>query len=311
MHDLLIVTPVYEDKESFVELLEAIKHEFAASIYVIAVDDGSVKSPISIDDFISIGMPGEVISLRRNVGHQSAIAIALHYVGSCFPKSTVVILDSDGEDVPATIPTLLREIENNDVPVVVAERSKRDVSPQFKIFYFLYKIVFRIFTGVHINFGNYMVLRPAAVQRLIAMHELWVHIASCVLYSKLPFRGVSIPRGSRYRGKSKMNFSSLVLHALKGMSIFSNSIVVRVCAISSLFALLTFLLMPVPLVLKTLDLASPGWSSTLFGVLMIIFMQSISAILLAVFFSGIDKHAKFNGYTLDSIILKIDKFNNP
>lgn len=310
MHDLIIVTPVYEDRDSFVELLAAIKREFSASAYVIAVDDGSVSSPISIEDFVSNGISGEIIGLRRNVGHQSAIAIGLHYVGIHFPNSTVVILDSDGEDVPATIPMLLHELETSNVPVVVAERTKRNVSPQFKLFYFLYKIVFRLFTGVHINFGNFMVLRPLAVQRLIAMHELWVHIASCLLYSKLPFRGVSIQRGSRYKGKSKMNFSSLVLHALKGMSIFSNSIVVRVCAISSLFALLTFLLMPIPLILKTLDLASPGWSSTLFGVLLIIFMQSISAILLAVFFSGIDKHAKFNGYTLDSIILKIDKFNN-
>jgi hypothetical protein len=66
--------------------------------------------------------------------------------------------------------------------------------------------------------------------------------------------------------------------------------------------------MPIPLVLKTLSLASPGWSSTLFAALLIIFMQSILAILLAVFFSSVDKHAKFNGYDLDSIISSVSKF---
>lgn len=309
MHNLIIVTPVYEDRDSFLELLKAIKKTFSKTIYVIAVDDGSLITPVSIADFVFAGVLGEVVSLRRNVGHQSAIAIGLHYVGLHFPESTVVVMDSDGEDMPTTIPALLEHMDISTVPVVVAERSKRNVSLQFKLFYFLYKIVFRVFTGNTINFGNYMALRPSAVQRLLSMHELWVHIAACLLYSRLPFIGVSIERGARYRGASKMNFSSLVLHALKGMSIFSNSIVVRVCTISSLFAFLTLLLMPVPLVLKTLNLASPGWSSTLFGVLLIIFMQSISAILLAVFFSSIDKHAKFNGYTLESIISKIEKFD--
>lgn len=310
MHDLIIVTPVYEDRESFSELLSAIRASFSRSICVVAVDDGSISNPLLITDFVDADVPGQIISLKRNVGHQSAIAIGLHYVGLHFPKSTVVIMDSDGEDVPATIPNLLKLIELPNTQAVVAERSKRSVSVQFKLFYFLYKLVFRIFTGRSINFGNYMVLKPAAVQRLLSMEELWVHIAGCLIYSKLPFQGVAIERGSRYRGESKMNFSTLVLHALKGMSIFSNSIVVRVCAISSLFACLALILMPVPLILKSLSLASPGWSSTLFGVLLIIFMQSVSAILLAVFFSSVDKYAKFNGYLLDSIIFKVEKFDS-
>lgn len=308
MHKFLIITPVFEDRESFLELLKAIRAEFYDEAYVIAVEDGSLISPALIGDFISSNVSGELISLKRNVGHQSAIAIGLQYVGLNFPKSTVVILDSDGEDVPATIPKLLHLIDEEGVVAVVAERSKREVSVQFKIFYSLYKIVFRSLTGKNINFGNYMALKPLAIQRLLAMHELWVHVAGCLLYSKLPIKGISIERGARYRGTSKMNFSSLVLHALKGMSIFSNSIVVRVCTVSSLFAFLALLLMPIPLVLKTLNLASPGWSSTLFAALLIIFMQSVLAILLAVFFSSVDKHAKFNGYELDSIILSIEKF---
>ena len=224
MHKLLIVTPVFEDRESFLELLKAIKAEFYDEAFVIAVEDGSLISPALISDFISTNVSGQLISLKRNVGHQSAIAIGLQYVGLNFPKSTVVILDSDGEDIPATIPKLLRLMDEEGVVAVVAERSKREVSAQFKIFYSLYKIVFRALTGTNINFGNYMALKPLAIHRLLAMHELWVHVAGCLLYSKLPIKGISIERGARYRGTSKMNFSSLVLHALKGMSIFSNSI---------------------------------------------------------------------------------------
>lgn len=309
MNKFLIITPVYEDKDSFLMLMADIRKTFNDSAYLIAIDDGSVLSPVNIDDLKNSEISGELIQLRRNVGHQSAIAIGLHYVGVNFPSSNVVVMDSDGEDVPSSILDLLNELNHNNVNAVVAERSKRFASIQFRTFYYLYKFIFRCFTGVSINFGNFMALKPIAVQRLVSMDELWIHIAGCLLYSKLVIKGVPIERGSRYFGVSKMNFSALVLHALKAMAIFSNNIVVRVCIIGTLVAFLTSMLMTIPLILKSLSLASPGWSSTLFGVLLIIFMQSISIILLAIFFSGIDKHAKFSGYTLEKIIHRVEKTN--
>lgn len=307
MNKFLIITPVFEDKDSFIKLINEIKTVFPESAYVIAVDDGSVISPVHINDLINSGISGDLIQLRRNVGHQSAIAIGLHYASIYFPESNVVIMDSDGEDMPNSILNLLSELNDSNVNAVVAERSKRFASVQFRTFYHLYKFIFRCFTGVTIRFGNFMALKPVAVHRLVSMDELWIHVAGCLLYSKLKIKGVLIERGGRYFGVSKMNFSALVLHALKAMAIFSNNIVVRICIISSLVAFLTSVLMIIPVVLKLLSLASPGWSSTLFGVLLIIFMQSISIILLSVFFSSVDKHAKFSGYTLEKIILRVEK----
>jgi hypothetical protein len=46
-------------------------------------------------------------------------------------------LDSDGEDIPASIPKLLQLMDQDGVAAVVAERSKREVSIQFRIFYSL------------------------------------------------------------------------------------------------------------------------------------------------------------------------------
>ena len=58
-----------------------------------------------------------------------------------------------------------------------------------------------------------MALKPKAAKRLVAMQELWIHIAGCVLTSKLRIDNCLLDRGSRYAGQSKMNFVGLALQS--------------------------------------------------------------------------------------------------
>jgi polyisoprenyl-phosphate glycosyltransferase len=52
------------------------------------------------------GLSGVVIKLKRNVGHQRAIAIGLNYVADHHPDiACTVVMDSDGEDTPSIYPT--------------------------------------------------------------------------------------------------------------------------------------------------------------------------------------------------------------
>src|SRR5690606_15606632 len=76
---LLVVTPVFEDREASARLFAELGHLFGRDVYVIAVDDGSVRQPLDPASLQSAGVAGVVIRLRRNVGHQRAIAIGLGY----------------------------------------------------------------------------------------------------------------------------------------------------------------------------------------------------------------------------------------
>src|SRR5262245_23801385 len=109
-----IVTPVYEDQESFAELcrqLASVERSAAgARFHIIAVDDGSLGAPPKLSALTEAGVQGEVLRLARNVGHQAAIAIGLARAWALKPEACIV-MDSDGEDTPQAIPQLLQALK--------------------------------------------------------------------------------------------------------------------------------------------------------------------------------------------------------
>jgi len=286
----IVLTPYYEDSEAIKRLFTELHHQFGQQVQVLGIDDGSVHEPLDPNFLLNAKLSGQVLYLKRNLGHQRAIAVGINYAAQHYPDQIVVVMDSDGEDRPSSISELLAQLEvSPNCDIVVATRKSRLESWRFQFFYYWYKLFFEIATGRHINFGNFMVLRPAAVARIAAMQELWIHFAGTVLLSKLRISECPIARGSRYAGKSKMNFVGLVLHGFKGLMVFAEDVFVRVGIFCAVIAIISLLLMPIPLVLKLMGLATPGWSSVLIGVLLLIFIQTGTLTLLTLLLTGLTK----------------------
>jgi len=202
---IVVVTPVYEDAHAARHLLQELALTHGSQIFVLVIDDGSLLHPVGEKIISEAGLTGTVLRLSRNVGHQKAIAIGLNYLASHLQgNETVVIMDSDGEDSPVSIKDLLLFLESGDVDIVVAQRKNRVETVRFKIFYFLYKMIFQLLTGRKISFGNFMAMKYCALKRLTAMSELWTHLAATVLCSRLRLAFCPLDRGQRYVGKSKM-----------------------------------------------------------------------------------------------------------
>jgi hypothetical protein len=287
-YDLVIVMPVYEDREASGQLFRELYAQYGTSVFVVAVDDGSLRQPVKVEHLDEIGLSGAVIHLRRNVGHQRAIAIGLHYVAENFPNAPrTVVMDSDGEDMPSTIPQLIAPLEFEDIDAVVAQRKSRMESVHFKLFYMIYKFLFRLLTGRKINFGNFVALKPAALRRLTSMQELWTHLAGCVLLSKLRTQAEPIDRGRRYAGKSKMNFTGLALHGFRAVMIFAEDVLVRVGIVCSVVASLSIIAGLIATILKIVGFATPGWFSVTLGILLIVFLQTGALTLVALMLSGV------------------------
>jgi GT2 family glycosyltransferase len=287
-HSLIVVTPVYEDVEASGRLFTELAQEFKQNVFVIAVDDGSVNQHLPIASLEQAGVKGVVIKLRRNVGHQRAIAIGLGYASEHVkPDQQIVVMDSDGEDLPSTINALLKKLESENVDVVVAQRKSRVESLQFKIFYLIYKRFFSLMTGRAISFGNFMAMKSHAAQRLVVMQELSIHVAGAVLASKLRSATCSLDRGPRYAGQSKMNFVGLVLHGFKGLMVFAEDVLVRVgiaCAAIAGFAILGT---ATAVVLKLLGYSTPGWFSIALGILVLMFLQTGALALMTLMLTGV------------------------
>lgn len=287
-HRVVVVTPVYEDVEASSRLFRELASQFGNKVFVVAVDDGSVRQPLPIDSIKQARIDGVILKLRRNVGHQRAIAIGLSYASEHMrADQRIVVMDSDGEDLPETIPALLGQLDSDEVDVAVAERKSRVETYRFQLFYAAYKRIFRLMSGRAISFGNFMALKPAAVRRLVAMQELSIHVAGAVLASKLRTARYPLDRGPRYAGQSKMNFVGLALHGFKGLMVFAEEVLVRVGIACALIAVLSVLGGIVAVALKILGFSTPGWFSVALGILVLIFLQTGALTLMTLMLTGV------------------------
>ena len=287
-YQFAVVMPIYEDQEASSRLFQELYAEYGASVYVVAVDDGSVRQPVGVDALEAFGLAGVVITLKRNVGHQRAIAIGINYVAEHLKDiEHTVVMDSDGEDTPASIKTLIAPLHSTQTDVVVAQRKSRVETLRFRAFYLVYKCLFALLTGRKISFGNFMALKPNAICRLAVMPEIWTHVASAVLTSKLRIDTLPIDRGPRYAGKSKMNFVGLVLHGFRGLMVFAEDVLVRVGIVCALIATTTVLGGLTAIVLKLAGFATPGWFSVAMGILFLTFLQTGALTLMTLMLTGV------------------------
>ncbi len=294
---VLFCIPVYEDWDCALALLTLLDDMAQArdlDAAVVFVDDGSSPTlgltwPTSCRALRWVS----VLRLRRNVGHQRAIALGLTYIRSHLPCETVVVMDGDGEDAPADVPLLLERGEKiGPHAVVFARRSRRSEGLAFRVFYRLYKALYRVLTGHGIRVGNFSAVPAPVLERLVCVPELWNHYAASVRKARIPCDQVPIPRAKRLGGTSRMNFLGLVIHGLSAISVFGEEVGLRLLLASLTLNGLSLATMAVVVVIRLFtDLAIPGWASVVFGLLSLLFMHSL---LLSVIFVFLILQARSN-----------------
>ena len=280
---LVILLPLRDDWKSAAELIRRLDKVLPGhphTFHALVVDDGSIQRATA-DTFQASysALSGiRVLRLRRNLGHQRAIAIGLAYLENTTPCDAVLIMDADGEDTPEGAVQLLEAFAAKQGTVAVfAERSRRAESLIFKLFYRFYKILHLILTGIAVQVGNFSVLPAAHLNTLVVVSETWNHYAAAVFRSKLPFIMIPIPRGRRIDGSSQMNFVSLVGHGLSAISVFGDVVGIRLLFSSIAGSFLAGLGILVVILIRFLtDRAIPGWATYVTGILVIIMIQLIS-----------------------------------
>lgn len=279
-----ILLPVYNDNASLQIILEDINKldpAIVKSISIVLVNDGSVDFNIKKENTDNNIL---VIHLSRNLGHQKAIAIGLSYIKENYKDTTVIVMDSDGEDRVQDIPLLLDANKKNASAIFFAARKRRTNGFAFKLFYLLYKLTFHLFTGKKISFGNYSLIPYPALCRIIYYSEIWNNYPGGIMKSGLPFQTLPTNRGMRYAGNSKMNFTSLVLHGFGAIAVFLETIIIRIAVISFILILVSLLAIVTILIIKTsTSMAIPGWASTVGTSMIIILLISFIISLIAIF----------------------------
>jgi hypothetical protein len=229
--DVTVLIPVFNDWDAVGLLLAQLDRELTRagrSARVLLVDDGSTQPVPALVTRATALRRVSVLTLRRNLGHQRALAIGLSYIEANMPCRAVVVMDGDGEDAPADVVALLDRFEaEGENRVVFAERTRRSESTLFRVFYVAYRAVHWIMTGIKVRVGNFSVLPFSRLSSLVVVSDLWNHYPASVFRSRLPFTAQRTARARRLVGQSKMNFLSLVIHGLSAIAVFRDRVGVR------------------------------------------------------------------------------------
>ncbi len=291
-----MITPVYQDVESFMRLRERTIEILSRHLVLrqmrlrlVVVDDTGGFDPEmhrvrALRDVIVVEPP-------FNLGHQRAIVYGVRTVTPQIADADLVVtLDSDGEDRPEDLPRLLAPIleEPTDLRrVVLALRTRRHETPVFKAMYLSFKVLFRLLTGISVRTGNYAAFRGWFARHVILHPYFDLCYSSTLVSLNLPLAYVPCERGTRYAGQSRMNYQKLFIHGLRMLMPLVDRIAIR-----ALFAFfLTFCAgMTVSLAVLAVRLftkaAIPGWAtSTLLLVLMLSFIALGNFVVLFAVFS--------------------------
>jgi len=244
---LAIVMPVFNDWQPLQPLLDLIDAVLAArdmKAIILLVDDASSEPPNHNDfrrRFVSLSEI-HLLSLRRNLGHQRAIAIGITFAYEHLPTDMVMIMDADGQDSPEDFAKLLTRFEESHCQsIVFAERKRRSEGVVFRFFYWLFRVIHLSLTGHSARVGNFSLVPREQLRRLTVVSEIWNNFAAAVYKSRLSFELVPTDRAKRLAGDTRMDFSSLVSHGLSAMSIFNDVIGVRTLSTTVIVTLVNFI----------------------------------------------------------------------
>ena len=288
---LAVCIPIFNDWQSAALLLEQLDRIAAGDSMqwsVTFIDDGSTEPiPQSTEHTVGGVANVRVLRLRRNLGHQRAIAVGLTYLYENEAPDLVVVMDGDGEDDPQYIPKLAQRcLELNSARVVFAQRTKRTEGAMFRVGYWFYRTLHRILVGRKIEVGNFSIIPRSVLARLVGVSEMWNHYAASVVHARLPTAMIPVPRAHRLAGESRMNILSLVTHGLSAISVYSELVGVRgLVLFCAAMTVLSLAIVAVVAVRFLTSLAVPGWATSAIGLLVVSLLNLTSLSMFTVLFA--------------------------
>ena len=296
--DVVVVVPVFDDWAAFAQLVRGLDGLFTdgQAVCVLAVDDGSPHLPPPAElapDGRGAVRRVEILSLTRNLGHQRAIAVGLAHVHATLAADAVVIMDGDGEDRCADVPRLCQALAEAPEHVVFAERAERSEGRLFRAGYWLYVLAFRLLVGQRIAFGNFCAIPGALLPRVVSIAEIWNHVAAGILRARIAYTTIATRRGTRLAGRTRMSPTALVTHGLSAISVFVDSMAVRLMVASLGLILATGIGIATVVAIRLFtDLAIPGWASVVSLALLVIFLQAFTLSLTLLFLALYHRNQK-------------------
>lgn len=259
-----VVVPIYNDSEVIHELhrrLRPVMDSITADYEILLVDDGSRDD--SWQQMVVVRQADEhvkAVRLSRNFGQQSAIAAGL----SLTSKELIVLMDSDLQDRPEDIPTLIDALLADDKATMAIAQWEERKDSRFKL------AVSRLFQGVSNSIteihtvprlGIFRVMKKSVVEELRNFPEKTATTVSLLYYIGSRYIPVPLKRDARFAGQSGYNLSKML--SLTFARIFSFSMFpIRIVTYLGAFLCIGSMIAALALIIyKLVGNVVAGWTS--------------------------------------------------
>jgi glycosyltransferase involved in cell wall biosynthesis len=273
---LSVVAPVYNEEATIDEFYARVCSSLAGTLFeLVLVDDGSTdSSPQALDRIAAEDPRVRVVYLSRNFGHQTALTAGLDHAEG----DAVVMLDADLQDPPELIPEMLDHWRRG-CDVVYAVREEREGESRFKLstarwFYKLFDKLAQV--ELQHNAGDFRLLGRRALDALLSMRERNRFLRGMTVWVGYTQAAVPYSRDARYAGETKYTLSKMLRFSLDAISSFSHRPLQLATLLGFLISTVSFVAIPVVIVLRILGSYLPGFGAITIAVLLLGGIQLIA-----------------------------------
>lgn len=218
-----VVAPVFNEEQllpEFCRRVIATMEPLNEPFELVLINDGCIdRSPAMMRELSQNDPRIKVINFSRNFGHQIAITAGIDYAQG----DAVVVIDSDLQDPPEVIPTLIEQWRAG-YQVVYAMRAERAGETWFKktTASFFYRLVARITTvNIPVDVGDFRLMDRRVVKVLRRTREHHRFMRGLSVWVGFKQTGVPYKRDARTAGATKYPLRKMLRFALDGITSFS------------------------------------------------------------------------------------------
>lgn len=213
IESLSVVVPIYNDQEVIPELLRrltAVLDTIVREYEIILVDDGSRdRSWAVMQEERAQREHLRIARLSRNFGQQNSIAAGL----SLATKDLIVLMDSDLQDRPEDIPTLIDALlADKEATMAIAQWEERKDSRMKIVVSRLFQRVSNRITDIHTmpRLGIFRVMKKSVIDELKRFPEKTATAVSLLYFIGNKYVAVPLKRDARFAGTSGYNLSKML-----------------------------------------------------------------------------------------------------